>query len=523
MAPCPSCQARCPEGAAICPVCGVKLPPSPVGRVLGDRYRILERIGEGGMGTVWLCEHVALGKRMAVKILRPEFSRDEELARRFEQEARAASQIGQENIIDVVDFGRTPEGSLYLVMEALEGESLARLLRRAGPLPVGRAIGILLQICRALGAAHARGIVHRDLKPENVIVVRREDGSDFAKVVDFGISKSGGSAEQGRITRAGSIIGTPEYMAPEQASAAAVDHRCDVYALGVLAYEMLTGSLPFQGETAVATLLKHQGERPAPPRQRRPDLPAELEAAILRALAKDPADRQQSMAELAAEIGRFAGGPEAEAAPAGLPPASALGAAPGSTARFLAPPRPSSRGDTVALSAAEVDPGRRARRKRILLGASVAAAAAIAGLTWLAPGRAPAPPAPPPIPAAPAPPAAAELPPPAAPPASGPAAPLAPALHRVTLRSIPSGATVYQGSDRIGVTPLDVEIPFGRGNVYRFDRAGYRSLSRRVEAADGTVEVRLAKVERAGKLGAAAKGGENPRGKVGDLKPDPFR
>jgi len=303
---CPTCRTPSEDGVLICPVDGTRLPQGGglVGRTLAERYRILGRIGEGGMGTVYLCEHVALGKRMAVKVLRPEFSRDEELLRRFQHEARAASQIGQENIIDVFDFGHTPDGSAYFVMEALDGESLARLLRREGALPLQRALPILNQICRALGAAHQRGIVHRDLKPENVFVVRRDDGADFVKVLDFGISKSAISSDGKRLTRAGSIIGTPEYMSPEQAAATSVDHRSDIYAFGVLAYEMVTGRLPFQGETPLATLLKHQSEAPLSPRRLRSDLPLEVETLILRALVKKPEGRQQSMAEVAADLTR---------------------------------------------------------------------------------------------------------------------------------------------------------------------------------------------------------------------------
>src|SRR5919205_3848682 len=172
---------------------GAAPPPEPdpmLGRVLGERYRLIARIGEGGMGTVYRAEHVVLKKRMAVKILRHHLSRDEDLVRRFQQEAIAASAIGQENIVAVTDFGRTPEGSVYFVMEELDGPSLAGLLADTGPLPVERAVQLLAQVCRALAAAHANGIVHRDLKPDNVIVVRREDGTDFVKVVDFGVSKT---------------------------------------------------------------------------------------------------------------------------------------------------------------------------------------------------------------------------------------------------------------------------------------------------------------------------------------------
>jgi serine/threonine-protein kinase len=542
MSLCPTCRTQCEEGVPICPLDGTHLPARPqlLGEILGDRYRIVERIGEGGMGTVYLCEHVALGKRMAVKVLRPEFSRDEELVRRFQQEARAASQIGQENIVDVIDFGRTPDGSMYFAMEALEGESLAKVMRREGKLPLERAFPILGQICKALGAAHARGIVHRDLKPENVILLRRDDGSDFVKVLDFGISKNGRGPETSRITRAGSIIGTPEYMAPEQAAATTVDHRCDIYALGVLAYEMVTGALPFQGETPLGTLLKHQSEAPEPPRKRRPDLPQEAETLILRALVKRPEGRQQTMAEVAADL-------SLALAAIGLGPVytPALGTAmvvgasptpPRGTARFESRPRPASRGGTIALPPDETPPeiasprpssrtppptfDRARRRSRALLlgGFSAAAAAAVGVAIGVVPfGRAVAPHQP----AAAPPPVAIAVPEP--PPVMAPTQVLdapAPGRVRVTLRSVPAGADVFEGRAKVGVTPLDVEIEEGRGAEFRFARPGYRTLSRRVQASDGVVDVRLARAIRAARDVPPAPE-ENPYGKVDDLK-DPF-
>jgi eukaryotic-like serine/threonine-protein kinase len=547
MSLCPTCRTQCEESVPICPLDGTQLPAPPplLGQILGDRYRILERIGEGGMGTVYLCEHVALGKRMAVKVLRPEFSSDEELVRRFQQEARAASQIGQENIVDVIDFGLTPDGSMYFAMEALEGESLAKVMRREGKLPLERAFPILGQICKALGAAHARGIVHRDLKPENVILLRRDDGCDFVKILDFGISKNGRGPETSRITRAGSIIGTPEYMAPEQAAASTVDHRCDIYALGVLAYEMVTGALPFQGETPLATLLKHQAEPPEPPSKRRPDLPQEAETLILRALVKRPEGRQQTMAEVAADL-------SLALAAIGLGPvytpalgtAVVVGASPTpqrgtATARFAPRPRPASRGGTIALPPDETPPevprprpasrtpppmfDRARRRSRALLlgGFSAAAAVAVGAAFGVVPfGRAvapqPLPPAPPQVAAA----ALDPAPPPVVAPIPVPDAP-APGRVRVTLRSVPAGADVFEGPDRVGVTPLDVEIDEGPGAEYRFSRPGYRSLSRRVRASDGVVEIRLARATRAARAVPPAPE-ENPYGKVEDLK-DPFR
>jgi tRNA A-37 threonylcarbamoyl transferase component Bud32 len=273
------------------------------GRVFGQRYRVVRRLGEGGMGAVYLCEHEILGRRFAVKVLRPDRAADPELKERFRNEALAASRIGQENVVDVLDFGEEADGASYYVMEALEGRSLGAVIQGEGPLPVGRTLALVEHVARALAAAHARGVIHRDVKPDNVFVVRGHDGIERAKVLDFGISHVDLGRE--RITRAGSIIGTPEYMAPEQALGGAVDHRADVYALGVLAFEMLTGALPLVGDSAVATLLAHQTRAPKAPSQLRAGIPAEVDALVLRALAKNPAERFESMLDLAAEVARI--------------------------------------------------------------------------------------------------------------------------------------------------------------------------------------------------------------------------
>jgi serine/threonine-protein kinase len=315
-----------------------------IGRVLADRYRILRRIGEGGMGAVYLCEHVVLHRSLAVKVLRRDLSTDPEIVERFRNEAIAASQIGQENVVDVFDIGKTDDGALYYVMEALEGHSVGAILRHDGPIAVPRALAVLEQVGRALGAAHARGVVHRDLKPDNVFLVRREDGTEQAKLLDFGISKLEQAGE--RLTQAGAIIGTPEYMAPEQAVGAAVDHRTDVYALGVMAYELLTGALPFAGDSAIATLVAHQTKPPEPPSRRRTGIPPDVDALVLRALAKRPEDRFDSMAALVAEVIRIRTRLAAETPePVPLPRAN-----PGVTPRLDLPPfRPSHRGRTVTL------------------------------------------------------------------------------------------------------------------------------------------------------------------------------
>ena len=274
-----------------------------LGRVLGNRYRVLSRLGEGGMGTVYLCEHAVLQRRFAVKVLRPDLAAEAELVDRFRNEAIAASRIGQENVVDVLDFGTEEDGALYYVMEALDGRSLGAVIREDGPLPVARALDVLDQLCRALGAAHARGVVHRDVKPDNVFLVRREGAGERVKILDFGISHVPAPGGE-RITRAGALIGTPEYMAPEQATGSAVDARSDVYAVGVLAFEMLTGTLPIVEKTAIATLVAHQTRTPDPPSARVAAIPPEVDALVLRALAKCPGDRFESMEVFGAEVAR---------------------------------------------------------------------------------------------------------------------------------------------------------------------------------------------------------------------------
>ena len=496
----------------MCPVDGTPIgPPDPlVGRVLGDRYRVLAVIGEGGMGTVYRAEHVVLGKRMAVKVLRPGFSSDEDLVRRFQREAAAASRIGQENIVDVTDFGRTREGNLYFVMEELDGCSLAAVLLRDGPLPFDRAARILGQVCRALAAAHAHGIVHRDLKPDNVLVMRGEDGQDFVKVVDFGISKSPGDGGD-RITRAGTIIGTPEYMAPEQGAAAAVDHRADVYGFGVLAYEMVTGTLPFQGPTAVATLVEHQTRPPEPPGRRRAGLPPAFEALILKALRKRPQERQQSMGEVAEELSRVLAG-------LGLPPVYDPSRTPpprpvpqpGRTLRFRAENR-RSRGGTVAIDAPERLPlpsaqlapevgapaAERRRRAGTRVAVTVAVLAAVASVAaWVSFRDAAVAVRPPP-----APPPTAALPAPAPPP---------PAVQ-------PAAAVALVPREALPVTQPAPPAPAHRP-------AAVASTRPRRAPAGHTAPPKppAAPARPRQEVGATKPSDDNPYRKLDDLKPDPF-
>src|SRR5262245_25754390 len=269
-----------------------------IGLVLSDRYRIIRKVGEGGMGAVYQAEHALIEKRIALKVLFPELTRRTDLVARFLQEAKAASRIGHENVIDISDFGQSPEGLVYIAMEFLDGNDLGHLIKTEGPQPWTRARPILMQIAKALRAAHEHGIIHRDMKPENVFLIQREARPDFVKVLDFGIAKVvSPDADTPRLTQAGMIFGTPEYMSPEQAQGQTPDHRVDIYAVGCLMYHLLTGEVPFKADSFMAILTKHMMEPPVPLRQRRPDLdiPADVEAVCLRALEKDRDKRWQDM------------------------------------------------------------------------------------------------------------------------------------------------------------------------------------------------------------------------------------
>ena len=276
-----------------------------LGVVVGERYRITRVIGRGGMGTVYEAEHVKLPRSVALKVLLPEYAKMEKAIRRFEREARAASSIDHRNVIQIEDFGHLPSGELYYTMELLLGRDLSEILREDGPIPWSRAGWIILQIVRALGAIHAQEIVHRDIKPANCFLMDPKPGdeADYVKILDFGIANLQDDRTMSTaVTGTSEVIGSACYMAPEQILADRVDARTDVYALGVMIYQLLTGQVPFDGPSAVAVMMAHQRKTPRPPRQLTPDIPAEVEASILRALAKEPDDRFQSMAELEAVL-----------------------------------------------------------------------------------------------------------------------------------------------------------------------------------------------------------------------------
>jgi len=277
-----------------------------VGTTLSGRYLITRKVGQGGMGAVYEATHTLIGKRVAVKVLLEKYARREAIVSRLEQEARLASSCQNENIIDITDFGTTEDGRTFVVMEYLDGESLAECLARETRMPEQRILRIISQAASALVAAHARGIVHRDIKPENLFLLRRKD-QDFVKVVDFGISKSlrasDEAEEQPRLTQTGMVLGTPLYMSPEQARGDdELDARVDVYALGVIMYEAATGRVPFAGNNYLSVISQVLNEEPTPPREIRADLSEEFEAIVMRAMAKDRRERYPSAADFLGDV-----------------------------------------------------------------------------------------------------------------------------------------------------------------------------------------------------------------------------
>jgi serine/threonine protein kinase len=328
---CPKCRTRVTADARFCVACGTALAPTEpsgqsmamgpadamdpassgfIGREVAGRYRILAKLGDGGMGAVYRAEQISLKRIVALKVLRPELSVEPGMVRRFNAEAELAAKLSHPNTVTLFDFGQDADGALFIAMEYLEGRSLRDVLTREGPLAPGRALAICEQVCASLADAHAHGIVHRDLKPDNVMLAQRGRQADVVRVVDFGIAKL--RDEQGDVTarpmtRAGDLLGTPQYMAPEQIRGETVDARTDVYALGAMLYEMVTGRLPFEGPSLMAILSKHLTEMPMPPRDRRPDLrmsPA-LSQLIMDALQKDPAQRPPTMDAFADRLARL--------------------------------------------------------------------------------------------------------------------------------------------------------------------------------------------------------------------------
>src|SRR5215212_1924988 len=275
---------------------GVTVSDTLIDTLFDGRYRIVRKLGTGGMANVYLAEDQELGRRVAIKILDERHASDEQFVERFRREAKNAAALSHPNIVSIYDRGEA-EGTYYIAMEYLDGRTLKELLVRFGPPPIRIAVGYTRQILSGLAFAHRFGLVHRDIKPHNVLV----DSAGHVKVTDFGIARSGSS----QMTEAGSIIGTAQYLSPEQARGAPVDQRSDIYSVGVLLYELLTGSVPFTGDTPVEIAMKHLSEVPQQPSKRRPNVPRGLDLAVVRALAKDPDDRYQTAEEMDADLARI--------------------------------------------------------------------------------------------------------------------------------------------------------------------------------------------------------------------------
>src|SRR5262245_8769541 len=293
---CAGCQHAYVETALFCPNCGrpkvrEALADPLLGKLLGERFLVQELLGQGGSGTIYRAEHVTLRRKVAIKVLHTELSRDDLAVERFRREATTVAEIDNEHIVEIHDFGRTPDGRLYLAMELLEGETLDTVLVREKQLSVERAADILIQVGEALMEAHAIGYVHRDLRPRNIYLAVRRGKANFIKLLDFGLAKLVETEGQAASTSLGMTFGDPRYMSPEQARGDRIDRRADIYQLGCVAYEMLTGAPPFSGSRVFDILTKQVTEAPQPLPTRRPGVPLWMEAAVAKMLAKDPENR----------------------------------------------------------------------------------------------------------------------------------------------------------------------------------------------------------------------------------------
>jgi serine/threonine-protein kinase len=304
---CPTCGQDFADEVRVCPEDGALLqadatvamnnPADPlIGTTLDEKYRLDERLGTGGMGTVYRATHLLIDRPVAVKVLNPRYVEDEAAQTRFRREARAAGRLQHANAVTVTDFGSTSSGLVYIVMELLEGRTLRDVLAREAPLDVARAVSIMLQISSAVAAAHNAGVIHRDLKPANIFVVQRKDAPPFIKVLDFGIAKLAAEVledddDPQTLTQVGAMIGTPRYMSPEQCDGATLTPAADVYSLGIILYEMLTGTTPFNGTSPLAIAIKHSSQPPRNLREFVSTIPPALEQVVLHALEKKAEDR----------------------------------------------------------------------------------------------------------------------------------------------------------------------------------------------------------------------------------------
>jgi eukaryotic-like serine/threonine-protein kinase len=452
-------------------------------------YRVTKLLGEGGMGAVYLGEHPVIGRKVAIKVLHTALAADKDIVARFFNEARAIHLIAHPNIVEILDFGQTPDGQPYFIMEFLTGEALSEIVSR-GPMAAPEVAHLADQMCRALSAAHAKGIVHRDLKPHNIQIIEK-DGSPFVKILDFGVAKilAAPDGSQSVKTRTGSLMGTPIYMSPEQCKGAGLlDHRTDIYSLGVLLFEMLAGRPPFMAEGIGELFAKHMLEEAPNLLDFAPQTPAPMAAAVMKSLNKELEDRFSSMEEfrkgLAGEI-KVASAPGR--APAGMGKRPAVSGGPRQTVATTMSPQAQS--TTLSSATSEIDDDLAPPKKKtglvVGVGVGIAAAAVVAFVVLGKSGDAPKPP----VAAMPA-------------PASAPVAPPAPpAKTTVTVRfeASPVGSHVFRKSDNkdLGEAPVDVTLPHNSPAAdYLLRKDGYKELDVTADSSeDNTVHVALERVE----------------------------
>jgi serine/threonine-protein kinase len=388
---CPTCGTEYPLSERFCPRDGTALRSSNpqgdlVGSVVHEKFHVIKKLGEGGMGAVYLAEHVKMGRKVALKVMNPGMHQDPDAIARFNREAKNASQLNHPNVCGIYDFGETPDGLIYLAMEFIEGSSLTSVIEKSGSLTPARAANIIHQAADALQVAHDYGIVHRDLKPDNIMIARARDGSDVVKVVDFGIAKASSSDAQ-KVTKTGLVVGTPEYMSPEQLAGDKLDGRSDIYSLGLVAFNCLTGKLPFPSNSAQEAMIMRLTDQPKTLAEMKPDVawPEQLQAVMDRALARDVADRYQSAAEFGRDMARAVEHmPQAIAAEAGTQVIGAGAVAAASAAKTAAAPavpktRVATPSDRAAPAAPAAAPVVEVKRGGLPVAAIAAAAVVIIG------------------------------------------------------------------------------------------------------------------------------------------------
>jgi serine/threonine-protein kinase len=461
-------------------------PDLAVGTVVGE-YRVEAKIGHGGFGTVYRAVHPLIGKSVAIKVLHRQFSANADMVNRFISEARAVNQIRHRGIIDIFSFGALADGRQYYVMELLEGMTLDELLEKRGRLSIDQTIPILRGVARALDAAHAAGVAHRDLKPENIFLTFDEDGRPAPKLLDFGIAKLLDPGSQPR-TQTGTPMGTPKYMSPEQARGVGVDHRTDVYSLGVMTFEMLTGEVPFKGEAVMDILLKQITETPPKPSSINDTLPPEIDVAVLHMLAKEVDERPKTLTLAVDELASAAGFSPSQPTPSTTDLAEIMRAHQSEpkkgmgTAKTL-PQHPT--GPTFVGSTSEIGtsipPSYRKWTVPVVAAASLVVGIIVVLAIWKGTSHSESY---------------------AAPPSTTPATTSAPSVAPtvsvavpkkdigLTVRGAPNGAEIWLGEEKLGAAPGPVRVPHGVGTVkITIKASGFQAKEVPVETVDDTTVV----------------------------------